>query len=96
MERIHDFGELIALGRVPLRSTLVDLRVECIEIQPDVDTRICECLHTLVMLALRIDMVHTNGVHANGLHEGSIGGTLVPGDERVIRHKLVRNTCHSY
>jgi hypothetical protein len=96
MERIHDLGELIALSRVPLRSTLVDLRVERIKVQPDIDTSIRKCLHAVVVLALGIDMVHADRVHANRLHEGSIGGALRCGDERVIGNELVRHTCHSY
>jgi hypothetical protein len=96
MECIHNLGKLIALGRVPLRSALVDLRVECIKIQPDVDTSVLECLHTIIMLALGVDMVHADRVDSNRLHERSIGGALRRSDERVIRDQLVRDAYENY
>jgi len=76
VERIHDEGKGIALATIPLRRSLVNLRVERVEIQPDIDASISECLHARVVVALGIDMVHADRVCANRLHEIGIQGAL--------------------
>jgi hypothetical protein len=91
VERIHDEGKSIALATIPLRRSLVDLRVERVEIQPDIDAGISKCLHARIVVALGINVVHADRVCANCLHEVGIQGALRRGDERVLGDELVRD-----
>jgi hypothetical protein len=93
VERIHDLCKRIALRRIPLRSALVDLRIEGIQIQPDVDSGIRKRLHARIVVGLGVDMVHADRVGANRLHERGVGRTLRRCHERVIGDELVCDAC---
>jgi hypothetical protein len=91
VKRIHNQGKSIALGTIPLRRSLVDLRIKGIEIQPDINARVGKRLHTRIVIALGIDVVDANRVGANRLHELGVEGALRRSDERVIGDKLIRD-----
>jgi hypothetical protein len=89
MERVHDSSKRISLRNIPLRTFLVDLRIERVEIQPQVDASVGERLHAVFVIGGWINVVNTDAVCANGLHESSVGGALVIVNEGVVWDELV-------
>ena len=94
LELVHDGGEGIALRRVPLGRDLLNLRVEGVQIQPDVDARVGEGAHALGVVLLGINVVDADRVGANGLHESGVEAALCGIDERVIGDELVGNAWY--
>jgi hypothetical protein len=89
MERVHDSSKRISLRNIPLRAFLVDLRIERVEIQPQVDTGVGERLHAVCVIGGWVNVVDADAVCANGLHQSSVGRALVVVDEGVVGDELV-------
>ena len=68
---------------------LLNLRVECIEIQKKIYSRIGERGHASIMTGVRIDMVDPDSVGAQLLHQGGIALTLAVVDEGIVWDELV-------
>lgn len=92
MELIHDLGKGVALIGLPARSVLLDLGIERVEVDPDVDSSVSECLHAIGVIRIRIHMVNTDRVGADGLHEGRVETTLCRVDEGIVGYQLVGDT----
>ena len=60
LELIHDGGKGIALRFVPSRRNLFDLRVEGVQIQPNIYTGIGKRTHTLRVILRRVNVVNAN------------------------------------
>jgi hypothetical protein len=55
--------------RAGVWTYLLDLRVEGVEIQPDVYACVREGLHAIIVVGRGVDVVHAYGIGANRLHE---------------------------
>jgi hypothetical protein len=91
MERVHDSGEAVELSLVPLWLVLCDLGIERVQVQPDVNARIGESLHTVIVILGGVYVIHAYRIGPNLFHEGRIEAALSVVDERVIGNKLVRD-----
>lgn len=91
LELVHDGGKGIALRLVPLGRILLDLRVERVQVQPDVDARVGKGAHALGVVLGRVDVVDADRVGADRLHQSSVEAALCCVDERVVGDQLVRN-----
>jgi hypothetical protein len=92
VEDIHDSLVSLELAHIPLRlrhARSLDVRVEGVQVEPDVDAGVGESLHAAIVVSARIDVVNTDGVGSEGLHQDGIAGALVIVDERVVRQQLV-------
>lgn len=95
VEDIHDSLVSLVLALVPLRlshARSLNVRIEGVQVEPDVDAGVGEGLHAAIVIGVGIDVVDADGVGAEGLHQIGIAGALVVVDERVIREKLVGDT----
>jgi hypothetical protein len=92
VEDIHDSLVSLELALVPLRlrhARSLDVRIESVQIEPNVDAGVGEGLHAAVVVSAGIDVVDADGVGSEGLHQVGIAGALVVVDERVVRQELV-------
>lgn len=67
--------------------------VEGVEVNQQIDAGISKSVHATVMVGTCIDVIDAQGVCAELLHELDIALALLCVDKRVIRAKLVSNTC---
>lgn len=74
-------------------SYLLDLRIERVQVQPNVDASIGKCLHAIVVVGIRVDVVDAYRVGANLLHQRRVELALVIVDERVVGDQLVGDSC---
>jgi hypothetical protein len=96
VEGIHDFLVSFVLGLVPLglgHAGSLDIRVESVQVKPDVDTGIGKSLHAVVVLGLRINMVNADGIGAESFHQVRVERALGIVDKWVLGQKLVGNAC---
>jgi hypothetical protein len=96
VEGIHDFLVSLVLSLVPLRcghARSLDVRVESVQIKPDVDTGVGKSLHAVVVLGLRINMVNADGVGTESLHQVRVEGALGVVDKWVLWQELVGHAC---
>jgi hypothetical protein len=96
VENIHDSLVSLELALVPLRlrhARSLDVRVEGVQVEPDVDAGVGEGLHAGIMVGARIDVVDADGVGSEGFHQVGIASALFIVDERVVRQKLIGDAC---
>ena len=96
MEGVHDFLVSLVLGLVPLgcgHARSLDVRVEGVQVKPDVDAGVGECLHAVVMFGLRINVVNADGVGTKSLHQICVECALGVVDKWVLGQELVGNAC---
>lgn len=89
VEGIHDLLEPLQLRLVPLRVILLDLRVERVQVQPDIDAGILKRLHAIIVVRGRVNVIDAYRIGAESLHELGVARTLLVVDKRVIGHELV-------
>ena len=97
MESVHHLLILLVLRLVPPRSCYpraFDIAAKRIEVEPDVDARVVEGLHALVVVGGRVDVVDADAVGAEGFHEGGVELAL-GGGERVVVGELVGDACEA-
>ena len=88
VEDIHDGLVSLVLALVPLRlrhARSLYVRIEGVQVEPDVDAGVGEGFHAAIVVGARIDVVDADRVGAEGLHQVGIAGALVVVDERVVR-----------
>lgn len=92
VKNIHDGLVSLVLALVPLRlshARSLNVRVEGVQVEPDIDAGVGEGLHAAIVVHARINMIDADGISAEGLHQVGIAGALVVVDERIVRQKLV-------
>lgn len=70
-----------------------DIRVKRIEVNQQVNTGISKCGHATIVVGTCVNMIDPQSVGAKLLHKLDIALALLGVDQRVIRAKLVCNTC---
>lgn len=70
-----------------------NVRFETIQIDKEIYSGLGKRIHTAIMIAGSIDMIHPNGVRAQLLHERRIQLALLRVREGIIFSELIRHPC---
>lgn len=70
---------------------LLNLSVECIQIDEEVDARLRKSIHTAFVVSMWVDVVDTDAIDPQLSHLRNVALALLRVDERVLRDELVGN-----